>query len=70
MLHHDNRAEEIQRKAMAETAGVTQEVLKEKITQSLGAVHVEIEDMSGEDPATPPCDPLEMHSTPDISVPG
>ncbi|CZT49946.1 related to BolA domain protein [Rhynchosporium secalis] len=32
---------------MAETAGVTQEVLKEKITQSLGAVHVEIEDMSG-----------------------
>lgn len=55
---------------MAETAGVTQEVLKEKITQSLGAVHVEIEDMSGEDPATPPCDPLEMHSTPDISVPG
>jgi len=33
---------------MAETSGVTASVLKEKITQSLAAVHVEIEDMSGE----------------------
>ncbi|KAL2072469.1 hypothetical protein VTL71DRAFT_11812 [Oculimacula yallundae] len=32
---------------MAETAGVTQEALREKIMQSLDAVHVEIEDMSG-----------------------
>ncbi|KAH7382936.1 bola protein [Cadophora sp. MPI-SDFR-AT-0126] len=32
---------------MAETSGVTEALLKEKITQSLAAVHVEIEDMSG-----------------------
>jgi len=34
-------------RTMAETSGVTASVLKEKITQSLAAVHVEIEDMSG-----------------------
>ncbi|KAK0113832.1 hypothetical protein ONS95_014079 [Cadophora gregata] len=32
---------------MAETAGVTAAVLKEKIMQTLAAVHVDIEDMSG-----------------------
>lgn len=33
---------------MAEASGVTDVGLKEKIIQSLGATHVEIEDMSGE----------------------
>jgi stress-induced morphogen len=32
---------------MAEASGVTEDGLKEKITQELQAVHVEIEDMSG-----------------------
>ncbi len=32
---------------MAEASGVTEDVLKEKITHELQAVHVEIEDMSG-----------------------
>jgi hypothetical protein len=32
---------------MAEESGVTENVLKTKITQQLQATHVEIEDMSG-----------------------
>jgi hypothetical protein len=32
---------------MAKASGVTEDGLKEKITQELQAVHVEIEDMSG-----------------------
>jgi hypothetical protein len=39
---------------MAEAQGVTEAALKEKLAASLGATHVEIEDMSGMYPATPP----------------
>lgn len=48
--------------AMAES-GVTEESLKTKIREQLQATHVEIEDMSGDCPTTPPCAPSFFYSS-------
>lgn len=44
-----------ERNAMADEAVVTEAGLQKKLTALLEATHVEIEDMSGMYPATPPC---------------